>query len=60
MLDDVETGQIKEITVTDKVLESYKDRVASFCDQCAHFCLSFGITYIRCHNHNTMDCFFFE
>ena len=58
MLDDVETGQIKEITVTDKVLKSYKDRVASFCDQCARFCLSFGIIYIRCHNQNTMDCFF--
>ena len=57
-LEDVETGQIKEITVTDKVLENYKNRVADFCDQFAWFCLSCGITYIRCHNQNPMDRFF--
>ena len=57
-LEDIETGQTKEITVTDQVLENYKGRVADFCDQFARFCLNRGITYIRCHNQNKMDRFF--
>ena len=57
-LEDVETGRTKEITVTDQVMEDYKKRFSDFCYQFAQFCLNRGITYIRCHNQNTMDRFF--
>jgi hypothetical protein len=44
-LEDSETGIVKEITISDRVMENYTQRLKSFCENLKNFCLSVGIVY---------------
>ena len=44
---DAETGEIKEITVTERVLEGYQKRLGRFCEDLNQFCARNNITYLR-------------
>ena len=46
-LRDAETGETKEITVTDSMMEKYQRRLATFCQNLEHFCTSNNMTYLR-------------
>ena len=43
---DMETGQFKDVTVTDKLLEMYRDTVKSYCQQIEDFARSTGAGYL--------------
>ena len=44
---DAETGETKEITVTERVLEGYQKRLGRFCEDLNQFCAKNNITYLR-------------
>jgi uncharacterized protein (DUF58 family) len=44
---DAETGETKEITVTERVLEGYQKRLGRFCEDLNQFCARNNITYLR-------------
>jgi hypothetical protein len=44
---DAETGETKEITVTDRMLEEYQKRLEGFCQGLSQFCAKNNITYLR-------------
>ena len=46
-LQDAETGETKEITITDRMLEGYQERLASFCNDLNQFCAKNNVTYLR-------------
>jgi uncharacterized protein (DUF58 family) len=46
-LQDAETGDTKEITVTDRMLERYQRRLATLCQNLNQFCTRSNITYLR-------------
>ncbi|MBD3184731.1 DUF58 domain-containing protein [Candidatus Poribacteria bacterium] len=46
-LEDSETGEIKEITITEKIIERYKERVKNFCLELEEFCSSNNISYVN-------------
>jgi uncharacterized protein (DUF58 family) len=46
-LRDAETGEIKEVTVTDRMLEKYHERLDVFCRELSHFCTRNNLTYLR-------------
>jgi len=46
-LEDSETGATKEITITDKAVESYRKRLQIFCDGLHDFCTSQKMSYLR-------------
>ncbi len=46
-LQDAETGETKEVTITDRMLERYQNRLADFCQNLGHFCAKNNITYLR-------------
>ncbi len=46
-LRDAETGAIKEITITDRILERYQRRLTAFCRDLNQFCAKNNITYLR-------------
>jgi uncharacterized protein (DUF58 family) len=45
-LQDAETGDTKEITITDRMLERYQRRLATFCRNLDQFCTRNNITYL--------------
>lgn len=49
-LEDAETGKKKEITVSDRTLANYRERVNAFCNRLEGFCLNQRITYIQINN----------
>ena len=44
---DAETGETKEITVTERALEGYQKRLGRFCEDLNQFCAKNNITYLR-------------
>ncbi len=44
---DAETGETKEITVTERMLEGYRKRLGRFCDGLNQFCARNNMTYLR-------------
>ena len=46
-LRDAETGETKEITITDRILEKYQRRLTDFCNNLNQFCTRNNITYMR-------------
>ncbi len=46
-LQDAETDEIKEVTITDRLLEKYKKRLNIFCSNLKVFCTRNNIAYIR-------------
>jgi len=46
-LQDAETGDTKEITITDRMLERYQRRLETFCQSLNQFCTRNNITYLR-------------
>ncbi len=46
-LKDAETGETKEVTITDRMLERYQKRLATFCHNLNEFCTRNNITYLR-------------
>jgi uncharacterized protein (DUF58 family) len=44
---DAETGETKEITVTERVLEGYQKRLGRFCEDLNQYCARNNITYLR-------------
>jgi uncharacterized protein (DUF58 family) len=46
-LRDAETGDTREITVTDRMLERYQRKLATFCRDLNQFCTRSNITYLR-------------
>ena len=49
-LEDAETEEKKEITISDGTLANYIERVNAFCNRLESFCLNHGITYIQIDN----------
>jgi uncharacterized protein (DUF58 family) len=56
-LEDSETGVVKEITVTDRVMEGYQEKLKSFCEGLQNFCLSFGMIYSRVNTGTPIEEF---
>ena len=46
-LQDAESGETKEVTVTDRMLEKYQRRLTNFCQNLSQFCSKNNITYLR-------------
>lgn len=46
-IQDSETGETKEITVTDRMLERYEKRLTDFCQNLSQFCAKNDVTYLR-------------
>ena len=46
-LQDAETGETKEVTITDRMMERYQKRLATFCQNLSQFCAKNNITYLR-------------
>ena len=46
-LQDAETGESKEVTITDRMLERYQNRLTTFCQNLSQFCAKNNITYLR-------------
>ena len=46
-LQDAETGETKEVTVTDRMLEKYQGRLTDFCQNLGQFCAKNNVTYLR-------------
>lgn len=46
-LEDSETGEAKEITLNEQILEEYQQRLEKFCQNLRSFCMKNGITYNR-------------
>jgi len=46
-LEDSETGEAKEITVNEQVLDEYRQKLEQFCKDLRSFCMKNGITYNR-------------
>ncbi len=44
---DSETGESREITVSDSLLRRYRSQAAEYCDQLRHFCLGRGMHYLQ-------------
>ena len=45
-LEDMETGEFREVTVTDKLLDMYRETVKAYCGQIEDFARSLGAGYI--------------
>lgn len=54
-LQDAETGEFKEITITQRALEKYKTRLEMFCQKIDHFCARNNITYLRISTDEAFD-----
>ena len=46
-LQDAETGDVKEVTITDRMMEGYKKRMTAFCQSLNQFCARNNITYLQ-------------
>lgn len=46
-LEDSETGDAKEITLNERILEEYQHKLEDFCQNLRSFCMQKGITYNR-------------
>jgi len=46
-LQDAETGETKEVTITDNMLKGYQKRLARFCQNLSQFCAKNNSTYLR-------------
>ena len=46
-LQDAETGETREVTVTDRMLAGYKRRLDNFCQDLYQFCTKSNVTYLR-------------
>lgn len=44
---DAETGEAREITVSDSLLRRYRERMAGYCDGLRSFCVQRGMSYLR-------------
>lgn len=56
-LKDAETGEIKEVTVTEKVLERYKERLKIFCEELKSFCNKNSIVYAQANTKLNIEDF---
>ena len=56
-LADAETGVVKEITVTDRVMAGYQQRLKSFCESLRNFCLSQGMIYSQVSTNTPIEEF---
>lgn len=52
---DVETGVIREISVSDALLRSYKRNVENYCGNLRAFCLRYGMNYLLVANDTPID-----
>lgn len=59
-LEDAETGKKKGLTVSDRALVNYRERVDAFCAGLKGFCLNQGITYIKIDNRVPIEEFFLQ
>jgi uncharacterized protein (DUF58 family) len=46
-LQDAETGEIKEVTITDRLLEKYRKRLNNFCANLKDFCTKNNMAYLK-------------
>ena len=56
-LEDSETGVVKEITITDRMIEGYMQRLKSFREDLQNFCLSVGIIYSQVTTSTSIEEF---
>jgi hypothetical protein len=56
-LEDSETGIVKEVTVTERLMENYQQRLKSFCDGLQNFCFSQGMIYSRVNTSTPIEEF---
>lgn len=48
-LEDVETGETKEITINEETITHYQNRQKEFCENLQSYCTKQGVGYIRIH-----------
>ena len=54
-LEDVETGETKEITINEETIAQYLNRQKEFCDNLQRFCKRKGIGYLRIRTDAAVD-----
>lgn len=54
-LEDVEDGSATEITVTERLLRSYRGAVDGYAQGLAEFCLRRGISFVRCSSASSVE-----
>lgn len=52
---DGETGRVRDVTLTEKLLRKYRERFTEFCDSVDKFCRSKQIGYARCRTDVPFD-----
>ena len=52
---DVETGSMREISVSDTLLRTYKRNVENYCGNLRAFCLRYGMNYLLVANDTPID-----
>lgn len=52
---DVETGTVREISVSDTLLRTYKRNVENYCGNLRAFCLRYGMNYLLVANDTPVD-----
>ena len=54
-LQDAETGEVKEVTITDSALGKYKARLEEFCQKLDGFCAKNNVNYVRISTDLPLD-----
>lgn len=54
-LKDSETGEIKEVTITERMINHYKMRLEKFCDDLENFCERNNILYVFADTRTSID-----
>jgi uncharacterized protein (DUF58 family) len=52
---DVETGTVREVSVTDTLLRTYKRNLDNYCGNLRAFCLRYGMNYLLVANDTPID-----
>lgn len=56
-LQDSETGDLKEVTITEKVIEKYKMRLKTFCEELRSFCNKNSVAYTQVNTNLNIEDF---
>ena len=59
-LEDSETGHCKEITINERTIAHYRQRLDIFCKHLRKFCVNRGANYVRITNQTTIEELIFQ
>jgi hypothetical protein len=52
---DIETGSLREVTVSEPLLRAYKRNVNNYCAELRAFCLRYNMNYLLVANDTAVD-----